>query len=201
MPRSLYKLFENRRAIKSSVAMLILCSVQNFGYYGLMIWLPTYLSKTFGYSANKSSLWLIATIMGMCFGIFVFGQMADRIGRRRSFFIFQASAAIMVLVYSQLTSPIELLIGGAILGIFVNGMIGGYGALISELFPTSARATAQNFLFNFGRGAGGFGPLVMSTVAVHVSFAAAIAFLSTIYVIDIIATALLIPETKGSLLE
>ena len=31
----------------------------------------------------------------------------------------------MVLVYSQLTTPITLLIGGAIMGIFVNGMLGG----------------------------------------------------------------------------
>ena len=71
----------------------------------------------------------------------------------------------MVLVYSQLTSPIALLIGGAIMGIFVNGMLGGYGALLSELYPTEARATAENVIFNLGRGVGGFGPFVVATVA------------------------------------
>src|SRR5260221_6239703 len=30
---------------KISFGMFILCSVQNFGYYGLMIWLPSYLSN------------------------------------------------------------------------------------------------------------------------------------------------------------
>ena len=43
------------------------------------------------------------------------------------------------------------------MGFFVNGMLGGYGALISELYPTAARATAQNVLFNIGRAVGGFG--------------------------------------------
>ena len=37
------------------------------------------------------------------------------------------------------------------MGFFVNGMLGGYGALMSELYPTAARATAQNVLFNIGR--------------------------------------------------
>jgi hypothetical protein len=36
------------------------------------------------------------------------------------------------------------------MGFFVNGMLGGYGTLMSELYPTPARATAQNVLFNFG---------------------------------------------------
>ena len=45
------------------------------------------------------------------------------------------------------------------MGMFVNGMLGGYGALLSELYPTEARATAENVLFNLGRGVGGFGPV------------------------------------------
>jgi len=107
----------------------------------------------------------------------------------------------MVLIYSQLTDPTALLIGGAIMGMFVNGMLGGYGALLSELYPTEARATAENVLFNLGRGVGGFGPFVVGTLAVTYSFAVAIALLATIYLLDILATAFLIPERKGVPLE
>ena len=49
--------------------MLILCSVQNFGYYGLMIWLPSYLSTHFGYTLTQSALWTAVTVLGMAFGI------------------------------------------------------------------------------------------------------------------------------------
>ncbi len=107
----------------------------------------------------------------------------------------------MVLVYSQLTTPITLLIGGAIMGIFVNGMLGGYGALLSELYPTEARATAENVIFNLGRGVGGFGPFVVGALAVSYSFTVAIALLATIYLVDIVATAFLIPRAKGAPLE
>jgi MFS family permease len=182
---------------KISIGMFILCSVQNFGYYGVMIWLPSYLSTRFGYTLTRSAVWTGVTILGMAFGIWLFGHLADRFGRRPIFFLYQAGAAISVVAYSQLTDPMQLLIGGAIMGLFVNGMLGGYGALMSELYPTEARATAQNVLFNLGRAVGGFGPLVVGALAAQYSFAAAIALLSVLYIVDIVATALLIPERKG----
>ncbi len=90
---------------------------------------------------------------------------------------------------------------GAIMGIFVNGTLGGIGALISEAYPTAARATAQNVLFNSGRAVGGLGPLWVAALAAKYSFNAAIALLASIYVLDIIATVFLIPELKGKELE
>ena len=191
-------LVKDAATTKISIGMLILCAVQNFGYYGLMIWLPSYLSTRFGFGLTQSSLWTAVTVLGMAFGIWVFGVYADAVGRRPALFTFQAGAAVMVLLYSQLSDPTALLVGGAVMGIFVNGMLGGYGALLSELYPTEARATAQNVLFNLGRGIGGFGPFVVGALAATYSFTVAIALLATIYVIDIVATALLIPERKGA---
>ena len=53
-----------------------------------------------------------------------------------------------------------MLVAGAFLGMFVNGMMGGYGALMAEAYPTEARATAQNVLFNLGRAVGGLDRLL-----------------------------------------
>ena len=198
---SLSLLVKDWRTVKITFALLVMCAVQNFGYYGLMIWLPNHLSADFGYSLTKSASWTVVTILGMCTGIFVFGQLADRIGRRPAFCLFQAGAAIMVVVYAHLASPMELLVGGAVMGLFVNGMVGGYGALMAELYPTRARATAQNVLFNLGRGVGGFGPLVIGALNTGYSFALAMALLSAIYLVDLIVTVTLVPETKGIALE
>ena len=194
-------LVKDAATARISLGMLILCAVQNFGYYGLMIWLPSYLSTRFGYTLTQSALWTAVTVLGMACGIWIFGQFADRVGRRPAFFTFQAGAFVMVLVYSQLTGATALLIGGAIMGVFVNGMLGGYGALLAELYPTEARATAANVLFNLGRGVGGFGPFVIGVLAATYSFTVAIALLATIYLLDILATAFLIPEKKGVPLE
>jgi MFS family permease len=194
-------LVKDAATAKVSLGMFILCSVQNFGYYGLMIWMPNYLARQFGFSLTQSVLWTAVTIVGMGFGIWLFGELADRIGRRPIFIAYQIGAFVMVLVYSQLTNPTALLIGGAIMGLFVNGMLGGYGALMSELYPTNARATAQNVLFNLGRGVGGFGPVVIASLAGAYSFSAAIALLAIIYLVDIAATYFLIPERKGMALD
>src|SRR5690606_17604086 len=37
-------LVKDAETLRRSLGVIILCSVQNFGYYGLMIWMPSYLS-------------------------------------------------------------------------------------------------------------------------------------------------------------
>ncbi|MGJ7530287.1 MFS transporter [Variovorax sp. GB1P17] len=194
-------LVKDGRTARTSLGIVTLCGVQNFGYYGIMIWMPSFLANKLGFNLTKSALWTSVTILGMMVGIFVFGQLADRIGRKPSFLLFQVGAVAMVLTYSQLSDPVWMLWTGAVMGMFVNGMLGGYGALMSEAYPTEARATAQNVLFNIGRGIGGFGPVVVGALATAYSFQVAIALLASIYVLDMLATLFLIPELKGKELE
>ena len=190
-------LVKDKATTKVSLGVVVLTSVQNFGYYGIMIWMPNFLSKQLGFSLTKSGLWTAVTVCGMMAGIWIFGRLADRIGRKPSFLLFQLGAVISIITYSQLTEPTAMLVAGAFLGMFVNGMMGGYGALMAEAYPTEARATAQNVLFNLGRAVGGFGPVVVGTIVSAYSFSIAIAFLAVIYVIDMVATVFLVPELKG----
>ena len=67
---SLRLLVKDAETTKISLGMVILCSVQNFGYYGVMIWLPSYLSTRFGFGLTQSALWTAVTIAGMAIGIF-----------------------------------------------------------------------------------------------------------------------------------
>lgn len=194
-------LVKDWKTTKVSLGVVVLTSVQNFGYYGIMIWLPNFLSKQLGFSLTKSGLWTAVTVCGMMLGIWVFGRLADRIGRKPSFILFQLGAVASILVYSQLTDPTLMLFAGAFLGMFVNGMMGGYGALMAEAYPTQARATAQNVLFNLGRAVGGFGPVVIGAIVSAYSFPVAIAALAAIYVLDVLATLCLVPELKGKELE
>jgi len=194
-------LIRDRKTLRTTLGITILCIVQNFAYYGLMIWMPSYLAKSLGFSLTKSGLWTAVTVLGMGCGIWTFGQLADRVGRKPVFVAFQTGAAIMVFVYSRLTDPITLLWVGAIMGLFVNGMMAGIPTLMSEAYPTAARATAQNVLFNIGRALGSPGPLVVGAVAAKYSFNAAIALLASVFLVDIIATVFLIPELKGKELE
>lgn len=195
---SLRLLVADRETTKISIGLIILCAVQNFGYYGVMIWLPNYLASRFGFGLTQSATWTAVTIIGMAIGMYAFGHIADRVGRKPAFFGYMLGAAVMVVIYSRLTDPGVLLLAGAVMGFFVNGMLGGYGALMSELYPTAARATAQNVLFNIGRAIGGFGPVVVGGIAANLGFDTAIALLAVLYLLDIVVMWLLIPERRGS---
>jgi benzoate transport len=194
-------LVKDSKTSRTTLGIAILCAVQNFAYYGLMVWLPSYLSKTLGFSLTKSGLWTGVTVLGMACGIWVCGQLADRIGRKPTFLLFQFGAVVMVFLYSRITEASALLWAGAIMGVFVNGLNGGIGALMSEAYPTVARATAQNTLWNLGRGVGSLGPLAVGALAAKYSFHAAIELLASIYFLDIVATLFLIPELKGKALK
>ena len=140
---ALHLLVKDIETTKLSLGMVILCSVQNFGYYGLMIWLPNYLSARFGFALTQSALWTCVTLAGMAAGIFLFGNIADRIGRRPAFFSYMFGAAIMVLIYSRLNDPIQLLMAGALMGFFVNGMLGLWRADQRTVSDLGARHGAE----------------------------------------------------------
>jgi MFS family permease len=193
-------LFANREATRTTVGIALMTSIQNFGYYGTIIWLPTYLSTRLGFTLTRSAMWIAVTVAGGALGMWIFGQLADRIGRKPLFIAFQAGAMAMAFIYPKIDDPTALLIAGAFTGVFLSGMVGGYGALISESYPTQARATAQNVLFNVGRGVGGFGPLVIGWLALKYSLPAALSFLVVIWAVDILVTLFLTKERKGAAL-
>lgn len=149
----------------------------------------------------KSATWTATIVLGMCFGVFAFGQIADRIGRKTVFISFYAGSLITVYLYSRATDPHTLFWVGEIMGMFANGGHCGIGTLMSEAYPTAARATAQNSLFNIGRGVASFAPLAVGALATKYSFSAAIGLLATIYFFTIFATMFLIPELKGRELD
>ncbi|WP_166970942.1 MFS transporter [Brevibacterium atlanticum] len=190
-------LIKDRTTVRTTVALTILTSVQNFGYFGIITWLPNYLSGQMGLGVTKGSLWTAVTVLGMLTGILVFGQLADRLGRRPAFWIFQVGAIVSILVYSQMSDPSALLAGGFFMGAFANGMIGGHGALLAEMYPTEVRATAQNVIFNVGRAIGGLAPVVIALLAGSLGFGFALALLPAIYVIQFLAMFLL-PEKRGA---
>lgn len=193
-------LVKDGETFRTTLGIALVCAVQNFSYYGIMIWMPTYLSKTLGFSLTKSGIWTAVTVLGMVLGILTFGQLADRIGRKPVFVLYSVAAACTVFLYSRVTGATELLWVGGIMGISVNHMA-GVGALLSEAYPTAARATAQNLLFNLGRAVGAPGPLVVGALAAKYSFRAALALLASVFLLEIIATVFLIPELRGKALE
>lgn len=160
--------------------------VQVAGYFGLMNWLPSILQNKAGLSISGSSIWMIATIIGMSLGMLVFGQIMDKIGAKTAYASFLIASAIAVFAYSFADSAMLILVGGAIVGFFANGMNAGYGAIVGNLYPTHIRATANNIIFNIGRAIGGFSSIAIGFFLDNYSLTVAMAFLTVLYCISLI---------------
>lgn len=92
-------LFADKKTTITTIALTIMTSVQNFGYYGIMVWLPMILLKEHGLTTKSMSGWMIVTVIGMIAGIFVFGWLCDRLGRKKPYLLFYVCAAAMVYIY------------------------------------------------------------------------------------------------------
>jgi MFS family permease len=183
----LKQLFATPRTTGTTIALAIMATVQIAGYNGLMIWLPSMLQQSQGLSVSSSALWTISTAAGMIAGMLTFGQFMDRFGMKRSYGIFLVASAVAVFFYSYASGSTGLLIGGAIVGFFSNGMFAGYGALISKYYSVEIRSTATNTIFNFGRALGGLSPILVGYILQHSNVTVAMTYLGLLYCISFIA--------------
>ena len=185
-PIRLGALFRTPRLAYQTVALMVMVVVQIAGYFGLMNWLPSIMQQKLGLSVSGASVWMIATILGMSLGMMTFGSILDYFGPRRAFGLFLFAAALAVFGITLAVNQVTLLLAGAVLGFFSNGMFGGYGAVISRLYPTEIRSTANNLIVNVGRAVGGFSSVVIGFLMDHYSLLVVMGFLSLLYVFSLV---------------
>ncbi|KAB0445133.1 MFS transporter [Lysinibacillus fusiformis] len=177
----LAQLFATPRVTMTTLTLILMATIQIAGYNGLMIWLPSMLQKSQGLSVSSSALWTISTAVGMIIGMLTFGRFMDRFGAKRAFGIFLLASACAVFLYSFATGAVAILMGGAIVGFFSNGMFAGYGALISSFYPVQIRSTATNTIFNFGRAIGGFSPIFVGYILQSYDMTVVMIYLAALY--------------------
>lgn len=188
-------LFASKELALQTIGLSIMVMVQIAGYFGLMNWLPSIMQQRLNLSVSGSSLWMVCTILGMSLGMLTFGTIMDKIGPQIAFAIFLLFSSVSVYLLILATNKFTLVAAAMIVGYFINGMYGGYGAIISSLYPTAIRATANNFIMNLGRAIGGFSSILIGFLIDHYSLTAVMLFLTIIYLISL-AVVLLLPGMR-----
>jgi MFS family permease len=184
----------------------VLCSLLSTGalggYYALMTWLPTYLRSERGLTIFSSGLYLGVIIVGAFTGYIVGAYLLDVIGRRRTFLLYAIGCLAIVASYTQLNiNNAVMLILGFPLGFFSTGVFSGMGPFMTELFPTSVRASGQGFSYNFGRAIGALFPALVGLLSASMTLGSAISiFAGSAYGLLVVA-AYCLPETKGKVLD
>jgi MFS family permease len=178
-------------------AALLATGVQG-GYYTLATWLPTYLKTARHLSTVNTGGYLAFVITGSFLGYVTGGYLTDLLGRRRTFALFAALSAALVLSYTHIPAGANtvVLVLGFPLGFASSAIFSGFGAFLAELYPTALRGTGQGFTYNFGRAVGAFFPTVVGFLAGSWGIGAAMAFGAVGYGVAVVAL-LGLPETVG----
>ena len=188
-----------RRYTLIAIAM---SSLVLFAYWGLFTWVPAYLATPIekggaGLSIVKSSAWIAPMQIGALLGYLLFGLLSDRIGRRPSFALFLTGAAVVTVLYGGAArEPRTLLLLGPLVGFFGHGYYSAFGAILSELYPSTVRATAQGLCYNGGRILSAFAPTVIGALADQHGLGSALTLTAAFF----LAGGLLVfalPETRG----
>lgn len=192
---SIKDLFKTPGQTYQTLILMVMTTVQIAGYFGMMNWLPTIMQEQVGVSVSGSSSWMVTTILGMCLGMLTFGQILDRLGPRLSYGVYLIASAVSVYLFTFANSALTILIGGAIVGFFVNGMFAGYGAMISRLYPFKINAIANNTILNVGRAVGGFSSVIIGMILDASGVGMVMLFLAGLYMVSFVAM-MSLPQLK-----
>jgi MFS family permease len=117
--------------------------------------------KINGRLAIPQSLTSIAINIGAFLGMFGFGWLAQRIGRKKTFAMALIAACLSTAtVFWTLTEYWQIFVLVPVMGFCQLSLFAGYAMYFPELFPTRLRSTGTSFCYNVGRFGAAFGPLV-----------------------------------------
>jgi MFS transporter, SHS family, lactate transporter len=171
-------------------------------YYSIFGLFATYLTKELHLSAAAVG-WPLAFSNGLTFLMsFVWGSLADSIGRRWAMIIPACIGTLVAPIYLLTTDYTTLAVAFSIQGAFAGAIYGINPSYASERFPTEIRATAAAFCFHVGTAAGGFVPPVLTYFAIerHMGFAVPMLVGTVGGLVSFVITLFLSPETKGKVL-
>ena len=188
--------------LKTTLLAALLGTGAQGGYYAVTSWLPTFLRTERHLTVVGSTGYLGLLIVGSFAGYVSGAWLADRIGRRRLFITFAILASVLVIAYTRLPLSNEMMLFlGFPLGFCASAYFSGLGAFLTELFPTRLRGSGQGFAYNFGRGLGALFPTLVGYLSASVPLSEAIAIFAVLAYGLLLIAAILLPETRGKVLE
>ena len=192
--------------VKRTFALLLLNFFGLFGWWGLMAWIPPYLSlpvaqggRGFGL-LSTTTLLLTLNLAGMLPGYLLFGWVADWLGRKRAFMLYLGAAGLLVPVYATVRAPWAIMVMGAVVAFFGTGFFSGSGLIASELFPTELRARALGVTYNGARTLSAVAPFIIGAIGQKHGLNAAFYLCALAFLLAAVSV-IPLPETKGKELE
>ncbi|WP_246725149.1 MFS transporter [Beijerinckia sp. L45] len=190
--------------LRKRVGLLLLAALSTtLGWWAVSAWIPQFVAqqvagKVADVPQAVTYVVIAYNVVGII-GYLVMGWLADTIGRKPTMMIYFAGSLIAVpLLFLVPAGPVALIGLAGINGFFTLGQWTWIALYPTELFPTHVRSTAITLVFNTTRFVVAVGTL-LSAEAVHLlgSISTAATVIGSAYVVGLLVTPWLGPETKG----
>jgi MFS family permease len=200
---TLWQLFETAE-LRRRVALLLLAALSTtIGWWAVSAWIPQFTAQqVVGKVADVPGAITTVVLAYNAIGILGFiavGYLADWFGRKPTMMFYFAGAFISVLFLFLWHSSVQvLIILAAINGFFTLGQWTWLAIYPTELFPTHMRATAITFVFNTTRLVAALATLVGAwLIQVFGSISTAAAVVGSVYLVGLLVTPWIGPETRA----
>jgi putative MFS transporter len=203
MLRSIGRLWgrEHRRA--TAVLWVIWFGI-NFGYYGFVLWTPTFLVAQ-GLDLVRSFQFTLIMCFAQLPGYFAAAVLIEKIGRKPVLTIFMAGTAVASWLFGHAASTGESLAFGCLLYFFALGAWGCVYSYTPELYNTSVRGVGVGWAAAFGRVGAFVAPLIVPALYARLGedsgFIAVFMILTGVFVAVALVVLIFGIETKGRALK
>ncbi len=200
---TLAQLFQSPELRRRLILLFLASLSTTMGWWAVSSWIPLFTAQQLAGKVPHlptaiTTVVIAYNVVGLA-GYFLMGVLADWLGRKPAMMIYFAGSLVVVpLLFLTPASPPLFIALAAINGFFTMGQWTWVALYPAELFPTQVRATAITLVFNTTRFVVACGTL-LSAAAIHFfgSIAIAATVLGSGYLLGLLVTPWIGPETKG----
>ncbi|MCP3717232.1 MULTISPECIES: MFS transporter [Paraburkholderia] len=135
---------------KLSLYAIVLMTAFNFFSHGTQDLYPTFLREQHHFDPHTVSIITIVLNIGAIVGGLFFGQMSEKIGRRKAIFIAALIALPVLPLWAFSQGPVLLALGAFLMQISVQGAWGVIPVHLNEISPDEVRATFPGLVYQLG---------------------------------------------------
>ncbi len=190
----------SRRLAPRTAIVWLLWLVITFSFYGFFTFMPSLLAGS-GLTIVKSFDYALVIYLAQIPGYYSAAFLNDFIDRKWTIasYLFGGVAAAYLL--SQADGSAQVMVFGACLSFFMNGLYASIYAYTPELYPTPVRARGMGAASGFGRLGGIAAPIVIGSSYHHIGFSGVFLMTAAALLVGALVVALFGIVTKNRTLE
>lgn len=149
--------------LRATSVLTVLWFVVMFSYYGMFLWLPTFLVSK-GFTIFNSFAYTLLMSLAQLPGYYLAAWLMGKISRKRILIIYLLGTIVSAFIFGTANNEIVIFIGGALLSFFNLGAWGTLIAFTPSHYEAQVRGVGVGFTQSIGRIGATLGPFLIGAL-------------------------------------